>query len=128
MMAVVTLGTLMSICSAGDAFARAGHFEIHVAVMVFGAGDVGQDGVLVALLHQAHGHAAHVRAPAARRRPSAPGDAPQTVAMRARSVGFQNVAHHAHGVGKHRLVGNQRQKRPLRQRAVADFAAARARA
>ena len=44
-----------------NARARAGHFEIHIAVMILGAGDVGQDGVLIAFLHQAHGHAAHVR-------------------------------------------------------------------
>ena len=45
----------------GDALARAGHLEVHVAVMVFGAGDVGQDGVLLAFLHQAHGDAGHRR-------------------------------------------------------------------
>ncbi len=34
----------------GDALARAGNLEVHVAVVVFGTGDVGQDGVLVAFL------------------------------------------------------------------------------
>ena len=55
-----------------DAFACAGDLEIHVAVMILGAGDIGQDGVVVALLHQAHGDAAHVRGQAARPRPSRP--------------------------------------------------------
>ena len=41
----------------GDALARAGHLEVHVAVVVFGTGDVGQDSVLLALFHQAHGDA-----------------------------------------------------------------------
>ncbi len=61
MMVVVTFGTLMSICRAGDALARAGDLEVHVAVMIFGAGDVGEDGVVVAFLHQAHGDAGHRR-------------------------------------------------------------------
>ena len=38
----------------GDALARAGDLEVHVAVVVLGAGDVGEDGVLVAFLHEAH--------------------------------------------------------------------------
>ena len=39
-----------------DAVFRSGNLEIHVAVMIFGARDVGQDGVLVAFLHQTHRH------------------------------------------------------------------------
>ena len=39
----------------GDAVAGSGHLEVHVAVVVFGAGDVSEDGVIVALLDQAHG-------------------------------------------------------------------------
>ena len=38
----------------GDAVARAGDLEVHVAVVVLGAGDVGEDGVVVAFLHEAH--------------------------------------------------------------------------
>ena len=41
----------------GDARARARDLEVHVAVVVLDAGDVGQDRVLVAFLDQAHGHA-----------------------------------------------------------------------
>ena len=90
-----------------NALTRARHLEIHIAVMIFGAGDVGEDGVLVALLHQAHGHAAHGRghwhagihqrqARAANR------------SHRARSIRFQNVADHAQRVRKYRLIGNHR--------------------
>jgi hypothetical protein len=43
----------------GDSLARSGHLEVHIAVVVFGAGNVGEDGVIVALLHQAHRHAGH---------------------------------------------------------------------
>ena len=40
----------------GDAVAGAGDLEVHVAVVVFGACDVGEDGVLVAFLDEAHRH------------------------------------------------------------------------
>ena len=80
MIAAVTFGTLMSICSAGDAVARAGDLEVHVAVVIFGAGDVGEDGVLVAFLHQAHrdaGDGAVIGTPAS----ISASDAPQTEAI-----------------------------------------------
>ena len=35
--------TLMSICRRSDAVARSGNLEVHVAVVIFGARDVGQD-------------------------------------------------------------------------------------
>jgi hypothetical protein len=35
--------TLMSICKGGDALRRAGDLEVHVAVVIFLAGDVGED-------------------------------------------------------------------------------------
>jgi hypothetical protein len=41
----------------GDAVARAGDLEVHVAEVVFDAGDVGQHDVVVALLDQTHGDA-----------------------------------------------------------------------
>src|SRR6185437_1700477 len=41
----------------GDAFARTGDLEVHVAVVVFGTGDIGQDGVVVAFLHKTHRNA-----------------------------------------------------------------------
>ena len=43
----------------GNAVARAGYLEIHIPVVIFRASDVGQDGVLIALLHQAHRNASH---------------------------------------------------------------------
>ena len=36
-----------------DALARSGYLEVHVAVVIFCACDVGQDGILFAFLHQA---------------------------------------------------------------------------
>ena len=43
----------------GDAVRGAGDLEVHVAVVIFGARDVGQNGVIVAFLHQAHRDARH---------------------------------------------------------------------
>ena len=57
MILVVTFGTLMSICRPVMPCARPGDLEIHVAVVIFGAGDVGQDGVILAFQHQTHGDA-----------------------------------------------------------------------
>ena len=37
-----------------DALARTGYLEVHVAVVIFGTRNVGQDGVLVAFFHQTH--------------------------------------------------------------------------
>src|ERR1035441_2381005 len=45
---------------AGDAGARASDFEVHVAVVVFGSRDVGEDGVVLAFQHQAHRNPADV--------------------------------------------------------------------
>ncbi len=41
----------------GDPLARSGYLKVHIAVVIFCAGNIGQDGVVVALLHQAHRHA-----------------------------------------------------------------------
>jgi len=48
----------------GDARGRAGHLEVHVAVVVLSARDVAQYGPLAGLLvhHQAHRHTSHRRA------------------------------------------------------------------
>ena len=59
MICAVMPPTLMSICSAVMPSLRSGDFEVHVAVVVFCAGNVGQDGVLISFLHQTHGHARH---------------------------------------------------------------------
>src|SRR4051794_16186029 len=45
----------------GDARLRAGDLEVHVAEVVLDAGDVGEDGVVVALLDEAHRDAGHRR-------------------------------------------------------------------
>jgi hypothetical protein len=41
----------------GDAFAGAGHLEVHVAQVIFVTQDVGQDGKVLAFQDQAHGDA-----------------------------------------------------------------------
>ena len=48
---------LMSICRAVMPSLGARDLEVHVAVMVFGTGDVGQDRVSIAFHHQAHRNA-----------------------------------------------------------------------
>jgi len=52
-MTAVTLGHLDIHLQASDAIAGTGNFEIHVAVMIFGSGYIGENGVIVAFLHQA---------------------------------------------------------------------------
>ena len=54
MISRVTPVILMSICSAVMPFARAGDLEVHVAEVILGALDVGEDDVVVALLDEAH--------------------------------------------------------------------------
>src|SRR5665647_2500282 len=108
----------------GDSGARAGNFEIHVAVVVFGARDVGEDGVVLAFQHQAHGNTADV----SRQRSARIHQGQRSAAdrgLRARTVGFEDVANHAHGVGELIFAGDQRGERTLGESAVADFAAAR---
>ena len=86
----------------GDAVFGAGDLEIHVAVVIFGARDVGQDGVLVAFLHQAHRHAAdrsRDRHAGIHQREAGAADGGHG----AGTVRFQNVADHAQRVGELRL-------------------------
>ncbi len=40
----------------GNALARPGDLKIHVAVVIFGAGNIAENGVLVSFHHQAHRH------------------------------------------------------------------------
>src|SRR4030095_9410465 len=42
-----------------DPLAVAGYLEIHVAIMILGSGNICQNGILVAFLHQAHGDSCH---------------------------------------------------------------------
>src|SRR5437016_2617752 len=108
----------------GDAGASAGDFEVHVAVMVFGSGDVRKDGVfLVVTEDEAHGDA---RAGGLHRNAGVH-ESERTAADRGhgrRAVGFQNVGHEAHGVRKIRFGRKQIEKRALGKSTVADFAAA----
>ena len=84
----------------GDAGARAGDLEVHVAVVVFGAGDVGEDGVLVAspttrpMAMPAHGRLHRHAGVHQRERAAADGG------HRRGAVGFENVGNQAHGVGE----------------------------
>ena len=91
--------------------------------MVFGAGDVGQDGVLVAFLHQSHRNSSdgclqrHTSIHQ-RKRSAADGG------HRRRSVRFQNVGDDAHRVGPVVFSGKHGGNGALSERSVADFAAA----
>src|SRR6266446_2276079 len=108
----------------GDAVARAGDLEVHVAVVVFGAGDVREDRILVVLTNdEAHGDA---RAGGLERHASVH-EGERSAADRGhrrRPVGLENVGNEAHGVGKLFFGRKQIRKRALGQRTVADFAAA----
>src|SRR5882762_3582615 len=110
----------------GDASARARDFEVHVAVVVFGSGDVREDGVfLVVTDDEAHGDS---RASGLHRDASVhEGERAAADGGHGRgTIGFQNVGYQAHGVGKIGFGRKQVYERALRQSAVADFAAARA--
>ncbi len=43
----------------GDAFSRTRHLEVHIAVVIFRAGNIGEDGVGIAFLDEAHGDPGH---------------------------------------------------------------------
>ena len=109
----------------GDAGARAGNFEIHVAVVIFGAGDIGEHGGVVAFDHQAHGDAGAGRTQRhagihQRERAAADGGHGRG------TVGFQNVGNQTHGVGEVGFRRKQVGQSALGERAVSDFAASRA--
>src|SRR5216683_1225227 len=110
----------------GDTRASAGDFEVHIAVVVFGSGNVREDGVfLVVTNDEPHGDA---RAGSLQRDARVhEGERSAAHGGHGRgTIGFQNVGNEAHGVGKIRFRRKQVHKRALRQGAVADFAAARA--
>ena len=65
----------------GDAVSGPGDFEVHVTVVIFCAGDVGKDGVLVPFLHQSHRHTRHRRLADGTPASIKESEAPQTVAM-----------------------------------------------
>ncbi len=88
-----------------DAVSRSGDFEIHIAVVIFRAGDVGQDGVIVAFFHQSHRNSSYRRLQRyacihQRKRRAA------NRGHRGRSVRLQDVGDHAHRVRPVFFVGS----------------------
>ena len=109
----------------GDALARSGHLEVHVAVVILRAGDVGEDGVIVALLHQSHRHAGHCaleRDARVKQRQTRAADR----GHRRRAVRFENVADDADGVRRLFGAGQNRADGALGQCSVAHLAPSRA--
>ena len=109
----------------GDAFCGASDLEVHVAVVIFEALDVREDGPSVAVRHQPHRDAAdhlldrntgvHQREGRAARR-----------GHRRGAVRFERLADDAAGVRELLLRRQDREDRALGERSVADLAAARA--
>src|SRR6185369_6307652 len=108
-----------------DATAGTGHFEVHVAVVIFGARDVAEYRVLPGFLvhHESHRdpgdrclewHAGvhHAERAAADRR------------HRRRPVRLENVGYDPHRVRERFLSRNHWRQRAFRQCSVTDFAAA----
>src|SRR5207302_6051716 len=107
-----------------DACASASNFEVHVAIMVFGSGNVREDGVfLFATEDETHGDA---RARGLQRHTGVHKGERSAAnrGHRGRAIGFQNVRNETHGVGEIRFGRKQIEKRALCQSTVADFAAA----
>src|SRR5882724_7055304 len=107
----------------GDALAGTGHFEVHVAVVIFGASDVSENGVSIAFLDEAHGNTCDgsLEGDASiheRNRGTANG------CHRGRRVRFKNVGDDAHGVGPFFHIRKNRGDRAFRQRSVPDFTTA----
>ena len=105
----------------GDAPLGAGDLKVHVAVVVFLAGDVGQHHELVAVADEAHGHAGHGGLELDAGIHEGEGAAADG-GHRRRAIALGDVRHHAHGVGV--LLGGRqhREDAALGQHAVADLA------
>src|SRR5262245_947957 len=104
-----------------DSLARPGDFEIHIAVMVLGAGDVGQDGVFLVFHHQTHGHARDRRLDrhaGVHQRERAAADR----GHRGRAVRFGDVGNDADGVGEDFFLRHHGVESALRQGSVTDLA------
>ena len=109
----------------GDALGRAGHLEVHVAVVVFRARDVAEHGVLARLLvhHEAHrdaGDRVLERHAGVHHRERTAADR----GHRRRSVRLEDVRHDADGVRELLLGRKERRQRAFCQRAVSDLAPA----
>ncbi len=108
----------------GDAGTRAGDFEIHVAVVIFGACDVGEDGVFASIADdEAHGDA---RAGGLERNAGVHHGERTTAngGHRRRAVGFKNVADEAHRVWKFSVGRQQAGQGAFCEGTVADFTTA----
>src|SRR5882724_8760876 len=106
-----------------DAFARARDLEVHIAVVIFGASDVGEDGVSIAFLDEAHGNTCNgsFERDASihqRNRSSANGR------HRRGAIRFKNVGDDPHGVGPFFRIRKNRGNRALGESAVTDFTTA----
>ena len=107
----------------GDAFAGSGDLEVHVAVVVFRSGNVGQDGVVIAFLDQAHGDTGDrclQRNARVHQRKTCAADR----GHRRGAVRLENVRDDADRVGRFFFAGQDGADGALGQCAVADFAAA----
>src|SRR5215472_127091 len=109
----------------GDPVASSCDFEVHVAVVVFGACDVGQDGVLLGFLHQTHRHPGYG---CAQRNPGIEQGKRRAAdrGHRRGAVGLENVGDDPHGIGPLLFCGEYRRNSALGERAVADLAPPRA--
>jgi len=90
--------------------------------VVFLAGDVREDDVIVTIANEAHGHARHRRLELDAGVHQGQGTAADGGHGRG-SVALSDVGHHAHGVGILLRGGEHREDGTLRQHAVADLAA-----
>src|SRR5712664_1939206 len=108
----------------GNAAARARDLEVHVAVVVFGASDVREDGVFMILANdEAHGNAGAGRL----ERHAGVHKGERTAAdggHRRGAVGLQNIGDQAHGVRKFLFGRKQVRESALGERPVTDFAPA----
>ena len=123
MMSKVTPCDLDVHLQSGDALVGAGHLEVHVAQVVFHAGDVGEHHVVVALFDEAHGDAGHRagdRHAGVHQGEGGGADAGHG----AGTVGFQGLRDQADGVGELLFIGDDRDERPLGEGAVTDLAPA----
>ena len=99
-----------------------GDLEVHVAVVVFLAGDVRQDREAVAVGDEAHGDAGHGRLDRHARVHEGEGSAADRRHGRG-AVGLEDVGHDAYGVGEDVVARQHGGERPAREVAVTDVAA-----
>ena len=108
----------------GDAILRSGNFEVHIAVVIFCACDVGENGILLAFLHQSHCNARN-RSLQRNARIHQRKRSPANRRHRRRSIRLQNVGHHAHRVRPRLFRRQHARNRALRQRPVPNLPAPR---